>query len=467
MSDTVDPPEIAALRAAVNVSPGNAPLRQLLGDVLLKYNFFDAAILEYREVLRQDPRNVQAKFHLACAFRALGKNPEAVVLLEDVLATEQGPGVAHLLYARILCDNAELQKAAKHARRARALDPAAVDPDLDSRLEIFLRPLGLENESAPKPPASDENGDADDQGRVRVRTGNNPGLFEGDIERPTVTFNDVGGMDGVKEQIRMKIIHPLAHAGLFKAYGKKIGGGVLLYGPPGCGKTHLARATAGEVKASFISVGLHQVLDMWIGNSEKNLHALFEQARRNSPTVLFIDEVDALAANRTDLRHSAGRNVINQFLAELDGLDASNEGLLILAATNAPWHLDPAFRRPGRFGDIVFVPPPDAPARTAILRVLLRGKPAVNIDFDAVAQKTARFSGADLKALIDNAIEAKLATAMKTGRVDPLSARDLLAAAGQIKPTTIEWFASAKNYALYANQAGQYDEILAYLKHAR
>ena len=146
------------------------------------------------------------------------------------------------------------------------------------------------------------------------------------MTKPNVKFADVGGMDSVKDEIRMKIIHPLANPELFKQYGKSIGGGVLLYGPPGCGKTHLARATAGEVDAHFISIGITDILDMWIGSSEQNLAKLFEQARDHKPAVVFIDEVDALAADRRDLRQSAGRNVINHFLTELDGINANNDG---------------------------------------------------------------------------------------------------------------------------------------------
>ena len=218
-----------------------------------------------------------------------------------------------------------------------------------------------------------------------------------EVERPRLTFAAVGGMETLKDEIRLKIIYPLTHPDLYRAYGKAVGGGILLYGPPGCGKTHLARATAGEIAAGFIAVGLDDVLDMWIGGSEKNLHALFEQARRNAPCVLFFDEVDALGASRTDMRRSGGRHLINQFLAEMDGVEHSNEGVLILAATNAPWHLDPAFRRPGRFDRILFVPPPDAPARAAILRLLCAGKPLGDVDFEALARKTDGFSGADLK----------------------------------------------------------------------
>src|SRR5213075_1616374 len=163
-----------------------------------------------------------------------------------------------------------------------------------------------------------------------------------------------------------------------------------------------------EIKAGFLAVGINDVLEMWIGQSERNLHELFERARAEKPCVLFFDEVDALGASRADLRQSAGRHLINQFLSELDGVKDSNEGVLILAATNAPWHLDSAFRRPGRFDRILFVPPPDRTARASILEVHLRGKPAEDIDLDAVAKKAENFSGADLKAVVDMAAEEKL-----------------------------------------------------------
>ena len=205
--------------------------------------------------------------------------------------------------------------------------------------------------------------DANAGGRQRPRVAANcervPAPLEVPLERPRLNFGDVGGMDSLKEEIRLKIIHPLTHPELYKAYGKPVGGGILMYGPPGCGKTYLARATAGEIRAEFMAIGIHEVLDMWLGNSERNLHEIFEAARRTQPSVLFFDEVDALAASRADMRGHGGRQLINQFLAESDGLHGNNEGVLLLAATNAPWQLDTAFRRPGRFDRILFVPPPD------------------------------------------------------------------------------------------------------------
>ncbi len=442
---------INALREALRVSPTNIPLHKHLAESLLKLGRFDEAEAAYREALAAAPHHVELKLGLAGAYYQQQKNSPALVIIEDLLEASDPPAAAYIWHAKLLIRAGEPQRAAYQYRQGVEIDSAVADAEL-------ARELGITGTSA------DYEDDEVVDGKVRQRAGDQPGEFEGDIERPKTAFGDVGGMDSVKEEIRMKIILPLEHPEMFEAYGKKVGGGILMYGPPGCGKTYLARATAGEVKAGFLSIGISDVLDMWIGSSEKNLHELFEQARRNRPCVLFFDEVDALGASRADMRHSGGRHLINQFLAELDGVDAANEGVLILAATNAPWHLDTAFRRPGRFDRIVFVPPPDQPARAAILRLMLTGKPSDNIDFDQLAKKTADFSGADLKAVVDQAVEAKLREAMKSGQLQPLRTKDLLAAAGSVKPSTREWFATARNYALYSNQGGVYDDILKYLK---
>lgn len=442
---------IAALRAALQVSPDNLPLTLHLGDTLLSLGRGEEAEREFRQALSRWSDEARLKLGLARAFEQQGKSTHAVVVLEELCGKPEAPAAALVLYARLLVKSGEIEKAVRTYKRGLAADPTVAD-------EVLAEQLGVR--SVPVPGVDDDDEVVD--GRQRQRVGGEIGPA-GEIERPKIAFNDVGGMDAVKEEIRLKIIYPIQHADLYRSYGKAIGGGILLYGPPGCGKTHLARATAGEIKAGFMNIGINDVLDMWIGQSEKNLHALFDQARRSQPCVMFFDEVDALAASRTDLRQSAGRQAINQFLAELDGVQASNDGLLILAATNAPWHLDSAFRRPGRFDRILFVPPPDAPARAEILRVMLKGKPVDNIDHDQVAKKTDGFSGADLKAVLDVAVEGKLKQAMKEGIPRPLTTKDLLNAAAGIKPSTREWFASARNYALYANQGGAYDDVLKYL----
>jgi proteasome ATPase len=282
-------------------------------------------------------------------------------------------------------------------------------------------------------------------------------------EVPDIEYAAIGGLVGQIEQIRDAVELPYLYPELFEEHQLKPPKGVLLYGPPGCGKTLISKATAGEIEANFLSIGIHQILDLYIGESEKNLHRLFEMARDNAPAILFFDEVDALAADRRDMRKSAGRTLINQFLAEMDGNVASNEGILILGATNAPWHIDPAFRRPGRFDRILFVPPPDDPARISILTLLAKGKPLADFNAKELAQKTKDFSGADLKAIFDHTVEKSLAVAMKRGQIVPITQRDLLEVAKSLKPSTKAWFESAKNYALYSNQGGFYNDVLAFL----
>jgi ATP-dependent 26S proteasome regulatory subunit len=442
------PDPLQALRDALQLSPENVPLRQHLADSLLGLGRAEDAEKEYRQALSLAPDNPQLKIGLARAFYQQDKNTQALVVIEDLLKSRGTPAQAYILHARLLIRAGEIERAVRAYRQGIDADPAVADLELAGQLGI-----GADSESSEVV-----------EGRVRNRWEEGSTGEEVPFERPKITFKDVGGMEALKEEIRLKIIYPLSHPELYKAYGKAIGGGILMYGPPGCGKTHLARATAGEVKAGFLAVGINDVLDMWIGNSERNLHDLFERARDHKPCVLFFDEVDALGASRTDLRTSGGRHLINQFLSELDGIQSSNEGVLILAATNAPWHLDPAFRRPGRFDRILFVPPPDLAARAAILRIVCTGKPVDTIDFDYLAKKTEHFSGADLKAVLDAAVEQKLREAMKAGVPKPLITKDLQTAAGTLRPTTKEWFSTARNYALYSNQGGLYDDIIKYLK---
>ena len=283
--------------------------------------------------------------------------------------------------------------------------------------------------------------------------------------RPRVTLDDVAGMDEAKEQFRLRIIAPFRHPELSAAYGRLSGGGVLLYGPPGCGKTLLACAAAGEVGADLISVGIDEVLDMWIGSSERNLHGLFEEARRRAPSVLFFDEVDALGPRRGDIpAASGGRPLVNQFLAELDGVSGSNEGVLVMAASNAPWHLDAAFRRPGRFDRVIFVPPPDRAAREAILAASLTDRPTAATDLAGLAQSTAGFSGADLVAVVDRAAQTRFAQALESGRIEQITDADLAQALRAVSSSTAEWFQTARNWARHSNTGGQWDDVLSYLR---
>ena len=454
---------ITSLTEALGLSPENVPLRRQLGQMLMGMGRLEDA----EDVLRGAPGphggDPALQLTLAECFQRQGKKNEALAIAEMLADRPETTPTARVALAKLFYASDEDERAARAYRRAVDDEPGVADAGLAEALGVAETSEVEDDDEDGED--GDEDKEVDDEGRIVLRIEAAADPFAGlEIEKPDVNFSDVGGMETLKEQIRLKIIAPLENAELYAAYGKAIGGGILMYGPPGCGKTHLARATAGQIDSAFISIGIHDVLDMYLGNSESKLHALFEHARANVPCVLFFDEVDALGAKRSDMRNSAGRQVINQFLAELDGVKASNDGLLILAATNAPWALDTAFRRPGRFDRVLFVPPPDAAGAAAILRVLLKGKPQDAVDADAVARKCRGFSGADLKAVVDVAIEGKLAEAMKTGVPAPLTTKDLAKAARSVKPSTKEWFSTAKNHALYANEGGQYDEVLEYLK---
>ncbi len=450
--------KLDALRQALAVSPDNPPLLLLFAQAALDEWSLDDARVAFEKVAHLDPNNADARVGIARVLHLSGKTSEAAVRLEGLLASHPQHAGAYALLARLEAIDGLLDSARKHYETALRLDPNVKDPSLEH--DLYPGGSTPEPEKPRKVPVGGGGRPVEENDDFSTEQEESP---DPQVEKPKLTFTDVGGMEDVKEEIRMKIIHPLSNPDLFKAYGKKIGGGVLLYGPPGCGKTLLARATAGEIKASFLSVGIHQILDMWLGNSEKQLHELFETARRNAPAILFFDEVDALAADRNDLKRSAGRTLINQFLAEMDGNVGDNDGLLILGATNAPWHLDPAFRRPGRFDRILFVPPPDEEARRSVIDVLSKGKPSSNLDTAKLASKTKDFSGADLKSVFDLTVERLMARAMKEGRVVPIGTSDLLESAKLVKPSTRAWFESARNYALYANQGGFYDEVLEYL----
>lgn len=432
--------EIDSLKEALSLSPDNLPLRLMLANALLATGTYAEAEEHFKIIIAKDPAHIHARFGLAKVYFQQQKYTAAIVVLEELVE----PGTTNtdmlLMLSKALLHNHENAKAVEYYKRVLAINPGLNEEELDQNLR---------NTSTPASNLDD------------FITSLEANLK---FERPKITFDEVGGMQKVKEEIRIKIIQPLQHPELYKAYGKKIGGGILMYGPPGCGKTHLARATAGQINASFISIGIHDVLDMWQGNSEKKLHDLFETARRQTPCVLFFDEIDALGASRSDMRHSASKMLINQFLNELDGVSSDNEGVLVLGATNAPWHLDSAFRRPGRFDRIIFVHPPDTEGREGILKILLKDKPVTDIDYSSLAKLTDGFSGADLMAVVNRTIEDKLRESFERGAVQPMNTKDLLKTAKLVKPSTKEWFASARNYALYSNESGIYDEILDYLK---
>lgn len=289
------------------------------------------------------------------------------------------------------------------------------------------------------------------------------------IARPSVVpdktrFIHIAGMEDLKKSIRLQIIEPFVNPGLFAKFRKKAGGGILLYGPPGCGKTMLARAVANECNASFLSIGIAEILTAWLGESERNLALMFEKARAQKPCVMFFDELDALAFSRSKASSDTSRKIVNEFLSQLDGFENANDQVLILAATNMPWDVDPAMKRPGRFARQVFVPPPDAVARARIIELALESVPHGVVDAVALAKVTEQFSGADVDALVERAKEYVLAEYMETRREREITQEDLQRAAAELVPTTQDWLRTARNLVKYAGGDDSYRDLERYLK---
>ncbi len=290
-----------------------------------------------------------------------------------------------------------------------------------------------------------------------------------DVLAPSdVKLADVAGMGDVKNRLEVSLLGPIRNPELMRAYKVSTRGGLLLYGPPGCGKTFLAKAVSGEIGANFYPVGISDVLQQWLGNSERAVHQIFETARRNSPCVLFFDEVDALGMRRVNMRGDSGhRTVVNALLAELDSATSDNAGVYVLAATNMPWDVDPALRRPGRFDRMIFVGLPDAAARAEMVRLHLRDRPVAGIDPNSIAARTEGFTGADIAHICDTATQLALAESMRSGEVRPVRMGDIDAAMTEIKPSAGRWFDVARNVVEFGNNDGSYDDLAKYMRHRR
>jgi len=385
---------------------------------------------------------------------------DAQITLEGVLKRNKGCAQAYLLLAKLFLKRGLRDEARRKYGAATVIDERLRDEKLEAALGMADVPPG---------PAERPLAVGSDQGESDIVTPEETAAamaalaLPDEPERPRITFDDIGGMGTVIERIRMNIIYPFKNPEIFKKFNKRPGGGILMYGPPGCGKTHIARATAGECGAVFISIAITDVLSKWLGESERHLHEIFEVARRRSPAVIFIDEIDAIGVSRADAG-AAMAPVVNVLLTEMDGISTRNENLMVLAATNTPWRVDSALRRPGRFDRVLFVPPPDESARGAILKIVLRELPAEGVNVEKLARLTERFSGADLRALVERASEKAIAEEMRTGRGAKLTQQLLTDAAKEMRPSTNEWLETARSYASYANKAGLYDDLVEFFE---
>ncbi|GAA1878875.1 ATP-binding protein [Lapillicoccus jejuensis] len=434
-------PLVESLTRAVEAAPGDVPLRLHLAELLLAEGQQDAAVGHCAVALQHDPANGPARVLMA---RAMGVGPLPAAAPAAPEPTEPTEPTEPRTEPRT-----ESSEATTHE------EPPTVSADrsaFDWRLaesdvaDVAPEPMFLAH-------ADGEQEETD--------------VAAFDVERSTVTLADVGGMTQVKERLTAAFLAPMRNPELRRLYGKSLRGGMLLYGPPGCGKTFIGRAVAGEMGAHFISVGLADVLDMYIGTSERNVADLFRLAREKAPVVLFLDEIDALGQKRSLTRNSGMRTTVNQLLTELDGVSGQNEGVFVIGATNQPWDVDPALRRPGRLDRMLLVLPPDREAREAIFRHHLAHRPVEGIDLRGLAKRTDGFSGADIAHVCETASEKALLDGVRTGTVRMIGMRDLDAALAEVRPSTGAWFDSARNVVQFANEDGTYDELRSWMKQHR
>ncbi|HEV3496074.1 MAG TPA: AAA family ATPase [Actinomycetes bacterium] len=287
----------------------------------------------------------------------------------------------------------------------------------------------------------------------------------GEVEEPRTTLADVGGMPAIKRWLSTAFLSSLRDPRMSRLFGRSLRGGLLMYGPPGCGKTFLARALAGELQAGFLRIDLAHVVDMWLGYSRRSVHEIFETARASAPCLLFLDQLDAIGPRRAGRRHSIGRGVVDQLVAELYSASEEHEGVFVVAATEHPWDVDALLRRPGRLDHRLLVLPPDLQAREAIIRSVLDGRPlAEDLDVAALAARTDKYSAADLARLCEAAAAAALEASIVSNSSRPITWADFTRGLNEIRPSTPPWFDLARDYARFAAEPGSYDDLVTYLR---
>jgi len=413
-----------------------------LGNDYYKIGEFDKAIEHYNKALELRPDLLETYFNRGLAYTRKQMYDKAIEDLSKVI--ELNPNLAEAYYTRGLVYEykQDYDRAIEDYNRALNVDPkytkAQTQREVAKNKKASIAAAGA-GYGYGAPPAGVTPG---------APGGEESQLTEFRIlEKPDMKFNDVAGLDKTKENIREAIVYPLLEPELAKRYGKETGGGVIFYGPPGTGKTFIAKAAAGECDANFISVKISDIVDMYAGNTEKNIHRVFETSRKNRPAIVFFDEIDGMGGRRDKMDQSFEKRAINQFLLELDGVEYSNEGILVVGATNAPWDLDPALRRPGRFSKIIYFPEPDKKTREGILKINLKKRPvSPNLKISRLARMTEGYSSADIRELCGAAAAIPWKEALKTGKERAITFDDFKKAQKEVTSSLPAWYSSVSKY---------------------
>ncbi len=378
------------------------------GNALFEASKFEEAAEEFTEALTADPDYADAYFNRALTNRILHKYDDAKSDLEKVMTLQPQSPDAPLLLGDISESSNDLIGARYWYEKSLSINPDYVEAK--NRLEHIDSLIHIDSgrqieqqmpaQAKPQEQVAEEDRDVIEEGQIK-----HIAFFKSNIK-----FDSVVGLDKMKKYLHDNVVLAIQQPELFKKYGKKLGVGLLLYGPPGTGKTYVVKAIAGEADAKFHVARINQIVDMYTGNTEKNLHKIFEQARKNTPAILFFDELDALGVKRGGDGGSGGggessalRLAVNQFLVEMNGLEENPEGLFVIGATNSPWDIDPALKRSGRFGDSVYIAPPKYKDRKKMFEFATRNKPRARLSYGRLARATTGYSPADIDRICDKA----------------------------------------------------------------
>ncbi len=252
-----------------------------------------------------------------------------------------------------------------------------------------------------------------------------------------ITFDDVIGLDNVKELIFQMVVYPFKYQDIYKAFKRNSGGGILLYGAPGTGKTMIAKAIANEIDAKFYSIKCSDITSKWFGESERRIRELFENARKNERSIIFFDEFDALGTNRNNNNSHSVNMMVSEFLSQIDGFESIENTILLIASTNKPWNIDSALLQSGRFNKKIYVGLPDKVSRYKLLMHELSEVPISDIDYEDMALQTDCYSSADIVELCNQTKDIAIKRSIELNQISPIGQEDLIKAKSIVSSTVV------------------------------